>query len=185
MNIRWNITEKRFEAEFVDFQGDLATVKAAGFKTSGPPEWLWFTTNVVVLNKLRKNRPASDLEIYPEALAIYNTLNEQFEQTKKIKKELARQRLLARQQKISQPEPVLDETGEIDWSKTKWWIGKEDLPAPPEFKFSVAITPPPDLKCRDCGSPVYDFEYPEIPQCLWCNKLADEAVDEFFQCAVS
>lgn len=180
MNVVWNLTERRFEAVFSsDFQGDLAAVKNVGFRTTGAPSWIWWTDKVTVLNKLRENRPASDLTIDTSALVIYKALNDQFEENQKIKKELARQRKLLKRDKLQEVELAVTEFGEIDWSK-KWWIGKEDLPVIPPYEHKHSITSPPDLKCRICGSVIYFYELQNPPTCLWCEKQADEAVNEFF-----
>ena len=94
MNIRWNTTNKRFEAEFsADFQGDLDAVKAAGFKTDGPPAWIWHTNKVAVLNSLRtSSRPASGLTIDNDALAVYVPLNIIAQKNAEIKQQLKEER---------------------------------------------------------------------------------------------
>lgn len=73
MNIRYSAMLGRFEAEFsADFEGDKAAVKAAGWKFSNG----WYTESIACINRLRTNKPASGLAIYPEAKAEYIRLTE-------------------------------------------------------------------------------------------------------------
>lgn len=165
MNLRYNAG--RFEVEFsADFQGDLSAVKAAGFKTDGPPSWVWWTTKVPVLQKLRENRPASGLTITPEGLEIYKQLEEAFSKNAAVKAEAAK--VIKAQKKAREEErhytPVVIPEGKI-------WIGPEDLPPTPPFVSSTIIPPSPSLRCITCKDPVYkEFELAEPPICLWCEK---------------
>lgn len=73
MNIRYSVTLGRFELEFsVDFEGDKAAAKAAGWKFQNG----WYTESIACINRLRTNKPASGLAIYPEAKAEYTRLTE-------------------------------------------------------------------------------------------------------------
>lgn len=166
MNIRWNSEQGRFEAEFSkDFNNDLDRVKTAKFKTDGQPNWVWWTKSVQNLNKLRQNKPPSGLTITPEAFEVYKTLQAQYETNQQVKKEFKQ----ANKKAIQARQPSWLPAG-------KEYLTKEDLPPMPPFVPPVGTTPMavPDLKCIECGSPVYFYEFPEIPMCLWCDKIALE-----------
>src|SRR5208337_2682462 len=125
MNIRYNQTLRRFEAEFsADFGGDLAAVKTAGFRTDGPPAWAWHTDKIKVLNSLREHRPESGLSINDDAWNVYESLTKMAEKNEKVKKEQVQEE----QEKIA--EPFIVPEGKI-------WIGPEDLPSKPLFISSM------------------------------------------------
>src|SRR6266568_3066253 len=74
MRIVWQ--NDRFEAIFTpgdQWQADLEAAKAAGFKTNGPPAWIWSVSKATAIARLRKNRPASGLTITREALEKFQT----------------------------------------------------------------------------------------------------------------
>ena len=75
MNIRWNPDLCRFEAELHDFKDEQPRLKAAGWKTDGPPAWVWYSVKSEPLTKLRTNRPAV-LTISSEARTEYTRLKE-------------------------------------------------------------------------------------------------------------
>lgn len=170
MNINWHPIERVFFAEFsADFAGDLEAVKAAGFKPLGvPPPWIWHAPSpgIKALTKLRGSRPASGLTISPEALAIYQPLAEQEEKNEVVRKQVAE----LKKQKKKEKKQRAQETGNCQIPEGKIWIEAEDLPPTPPF-VSIFIPPPtPDLLCFVCQQPVYFYEYPDIPMCLWCAK---------------
>lgn len=165
MNIRWNRELSRFEAEFSkDFNGDLDAVKTVKFHTDGAPQWVWWVKSLTSLNKLRKNKPASGLTITPEAFQVYQVLNQQHEASEEIKKQFKQ----VNKQAVRQRQP--------DWLPVgKEFLTREDLPPKATvFEMPVSKTPTPDLKCIECNSPVYFYEYPEIPMCSWCDKTVLE-----------
>lgn len=170
MNIRYNTFERRFEAEFSqDFNGDLAAIKAAGFRTDGPPAWIWHTQKIAVLNKLRENKPASGLTITPEALEVYKPLALQEEQNQAVKKQLAEVKKKVKKERKKQD--AASDSPLTGLTDEKWWIDAEDLPpSSTTYISSFVVPPPPDLSCSLCQQPVYPYEYPEIPMCLWCAK---------------
>src|SRR6516164_6336026 len=86
MNLTWNTEKRRFEAKFTDFQTDLALVKEAGFKTDGPPQWVWYTPKAMVVATLR-GKPG--MTITPEARAQFNLLHPVEEQNAKTKAAMA------------------------------------------------------------------------------------------------
>jgi hypothetical protein len=167
VNIRWSDAQQRFEVEFQDFAGNLESVKAHGFKTDGPPGWIWWTQKIKVLNALRANKPASGLSITPEALAVYTPLAEQEAKNDAVKKALAEARKALKKEHKKQE--VLSGTPTLPEGCA--WIGKENLPALADFEKTFVPPTPPALRCLTCSDPVYDYEYPEIPQCLWCHKI--------------
>src|ERR1700676_2320723 len=65
MNLNWNPGLRRFEVQFQDFKDEQPRVKAAGFRTDGPPSWQWHSNKSELLTKLRENRPTT-LTISPE-----------------------------------------------------------------------------------------------------------------------
>jgi hypothetical protein len=173
MNISWNQIEKVFVAEFsADFQGDLEAVKLAGFRTFGPPNWLWYAPppGIKALNRLREHRPASDLTISPEALAVYQPLAEREAKNAEVKKALADAKKKVKKEQVEKEEEAAT-TSLFTIPKGKIWVGPEDLPPKPPFVSSFTPPPPPDMKCHICGQPVYFYELQEpIPLCLWCEK---------------
>ena len=175
MNIRWDTAESIFVAEFSsDFAGDLDAVKAAGFRTFGPPTWIWYapSPSIKALNRLRENRPASGLTITPEALNIYKPLAVIEEQNTNTRKQLAEaKKQLKKERKESEKEETSAAFAGL--TEEKWWIGAEDLPPWSEIAPKAApeaIWEGP--RCVVCQQPVYSYEYPEIPVCLWCSKVS-------------
>lgn len=167
MNLRWNGTFRRFEVEFSsDFQGDLAAVKAVGFKTDGAPEWIWHTQKVTVLQKLRENRPASGLTITPEARAQYTPLAELEEKNAKIKAALA---VHTKEQKKKLENAKKDANALV--VPEKGYIGAEDLPPQPVRATAYNPPPPPTTKCIICADPIYFYEKQDPPTCLWCEII--------------
>lgn len=196
MNIRWNATERRFEAEFSsDFQGDLAAVKTAKFRTTGPPDWLWCAEKIPAIIKLRENRPASGLTITPEALEIYTQMAALYEANEAVKKQLADARKAQKKiQKdldsaddraarlLSHAEGVLSPESQafIAWHEA-WGAGT--LPPKPVSTWVcpiVIIRVDTGVRCMDCGDQVEFYECQDPPLCLWCEKMRDEELARLF-----
>jgi hypothetical protein len=173
MNLRWNGSLRRFEAEFSDFSGDLTAVKAAGFKTTGAPQWVWYSVKAAPLTKLRENRPASGLTITPDAREQYTALLKVDESNAPVKAALeAHKKTLKKRAKIVEQEKnavVIPEKGYIDAS---------DLPPQPTHVKLYTPPPPPDTRCIICGDPVYFYEQLNPPACLWCSKICLDNVSE-------
>jgi hypothetical protein len=171
MIISYNEVLRRFEAQFTtDFNGDLAAVKAAGFKTDGPASgWIWHTAKIPVLNKLREHRPASGLEIMNDALAVYKVLAERESKNAEAKekfKEIEKKAKKERKEKEQEEQT----TTLFAVPEGKIWLGPEDLPPKPPFVSEMA--PIPEHKgpwCHICGQPVYFYEIQDPPTCLWCE----------------
>lgn len=169
MNLRWNGTFHRFEAEFSsDFHGDLAAVKAAGFKTDGAPEWIWYTYKAGSLTNLRMKRPASGLTITPDAREQYTSLSTVEERNAKLKAELAEHnKALKKKLKIEEQE------GNAIKIPEKGYIDASDLPPMPPFaQPRPQVNPNSNApKCIICASSIYFYEKQDPPTCLWCEKI--------------
>jgi hypothetical protein len=166
LNLRWNTSLRRFEAEFSsDFNGDLAAVKAAGFKTDGAPGWIWHTSKAGPLTKLRILRPGL-LTISPEARANYTLLSVAEARNAEIKAKAAEHnKTQKKKQKIQEQATrafIIPEKGYIDAS---------DLPPQPAYVSPFAPPPPPETRCIICAAPVYFYELQDPPTCLFCEKI--------------
>lgn len=176
MNISWNPTDKVFIAQFSsDFQGDLDACKNAKFRTTGPPNWIWFAPppGIKTLNRLRANRPASGLTISPEALAVYTPLAELEAKNEEVRKQLAD---VKKKQKKEQKKKIVEVADSISDGLTeeKWWIDVDDLPPSPLFipAYQVSKIQPIGI-CRVCKDPTYGW--PDLGDiCLYCEKQIDE-----------
>jgi hypothetical protein len=164
VNLHWNAELRRFEAEFEDFQGDLDAVRAAGFKTDGPPDWVWYSQRAGPLTKLRENRPASGLTITAEARAEYIPLAQVEAKNAETKAQFAEhKKTLKKKLEVEEQETkafVIPKKGYIDAT---------DLPVMTPIERPYVSPPPPKEKCFICGSPVYFYEKQDPPTCLWCE----------------
>lgn len=166
MNLRWNGTHRRWEVEFsTDFQGDLVAVKAAGFKTEGPPEWVWYSYKAEPLQKLRENRPASGLTITPEAREQFTALVTVEAKNAETKAQLAEHNKVLKKnlktQKLDATALVIPEKGYIDAT---------DLPLHETEYVSYVPPSPPDTLCIVCKTPIYFYELQDPSICLFCEK---------------
>jgi hypothetical protein len=168
MKIIWNIAEACFEVQFHDFNVDLEAVKKAGFRTTGPPEWKWYTDKISPLDKLRKNRPASGLSIMQDALDQYTRLKEQDDKKKA---------LLAELKEAKKGEPKRAEKGYTVLCEE----GFGYMPVEPSDPTKLPYTPPvwTGPICRICSSPVYFYEDQKNKICLYCELQLDNAPDLF------
>jgi hypothetical protein len=174
MNLRWNGTFRRFEAEFSqDFHGDLAAAKGAGFKTDGAPEWIWYTYKAGPLGKLRENRPASGLTISPEA-------REQFVSLWAVEQKNAETKaLLAEHNKeLKKKLKMQEQEGKATPIPEKGYIDASDLPPLPPTATRYIPPPPPTTLCCICRAPVYFYEKQDPPTCLFCEKIVLDISDE-------
>jgi hypothetical protein len=145
----------------------MEAAKAAGFKTDGPPSWLWHTSKAAVLNKLRAHKPSSGLTMTELALQKYQPLNQQEEQKAALKKQFKDAQKKA--QKESK-DPEISGLVELVIPEGKLWISAEDLP-PIESKWSYTPPTPPEERCMVCEDPLYLYDYENI--CLFCKKELD------------
>ena len=157
MRIIWDSEFKQFEAQLSageSWTQDQQAVKAAGFRTEGPPRWHWIAFRAAVLTKLKESKPASGLGITPEALGHYKRLLAQEEKNAEVRKALKEARKAAEKDKL--------ESGpEIDWDNIE----------PGESKIRIQYVPPPapSLLCSVCRTPVYYYESQDPPICLDCE----------------
>lgn len=165
MNLTWNSGLSRFEAEFsTDFDGDYAAVKAAGFKTDGAPQWVWYTYKAGPLGKLRENRPPSGLTISPEAREQFTALGTLEEKNAKLKAELA-----AHNKALKKKLKIEEQQGNAIVIPEKGYIDASDLP-PYESKYTPYARPPWDGPiCSICDDPLLSFELQNPRVCLWCE----------------
>lgn len=185
MRITWNPTESAFELEFdrSNFQNDLSAAKAAKFKTTGPPDWRWYTQKIANLKSLQLNRPAI-LTITPDALRQFTEQSRQQDEVDRLRK------LFEDGKARAEGKPTSDEKAVKKAERLAKHLasGKTAKPKPkkkpaarytdPEgIKYDVKYVPwkppaPPDARCHFCKDPVYEiFEFAEIPVCLWCEKI--------------
>lgn len=156
-----------FEARFSqDFQGDLDAVKAAGFRTTGPPAWTWYAPppSIPALNRLRKNRPASGIAINAETFAKYKELAEQFEKNEEIKKAAKK---LAKEQKAKVKDEQYTPGEDGDLFDADGNFRPHNLPPMPKSENSFVRPEHPGPWCQFCGDSLYFYELPDI--CLWCE----------------
>jgi hypothetical protein len=169
MNLSWDPQNLRFVAVFSsDFQGDLAAVKAAGFKTDGPSGgWIWYTYKAGPLTTLRENRPTSGLTISQEAREQYTSLWAVEQNNEKVKAELAtHKKALKKKLKIE-----VEQITHAVHIPEKGYIEASDLP--PAQSVCKQFIPPnkPTTLCIICGDPVYFYEKQNPPTCLWDEKI--------------
>lgn len=181
MNLCWNSELRRFEAEFSDFQGDLTAVKAAGFKSDGPPGWVWYSFKATPLQKLRENKPASGLTITPDAKLNFSLLFSVEENNAKVKTQLAEHKKeLKKKLKIEEREILAAEMEMSCFDEASGcWI---DPPPPPTPNTPVVeCSKPPKLKgpkCIVCGDVIAFYERQHPPTCLWCEiKVLDNTTE--------
>jgi hypothetical protein len=157
MRITWNPDFKQFEAQLSageHWSGDQQAVKAAGFRTEGPPCWRWIAFRAAVLTKLRESKPASGIVITPEALEHYKRLLAQEDRNAEVRKALKEARKAAEKDK--------QESGpEIDWDHVE--------PGESKIRIQYVPPPPPSLLCSVCQTPVYYYESQDPPICLDCE----------------
>jgi len=167
VNLNWNGTHRRFEAEFsTDFHGDLASVKAAGFKTDGAPEWVWYTYKAGPLTKLREARPASGLTITPEAREQFTSLWTVEEKNAKLKSELA-----THNKELKKKLKIVEQEGNALVIPTKGYIDASDLsPCKTEYTAYVRL-PWTGPLCSICSAPLLPFELHNPNICMWCEKI--------------
>lgn len=176
MNIRYNSQQGTFEAEFsTDFNGDLQAVKTAGFRTSGPPTWIWWTNKLPVLNKLRENKPASGLSITEDAYQQYLRLTEIEKvneaaraQFAPIKEKQEKEKKERRKKEIKDQNYVTVEIPKKPGEDYDF-IGKEDSPSSPPYEHKTPILAHTGSFCVYCNAPVHFYELQSPPTCLYCE----------------
>lgn len=169
MKLKWNPVDYCFEAEFHDFHADLQAVKSAGFKTTGAPDWVWYTPKTGPLDKLRKNRPASGLTILEDALAQYNRIK-----AEETTKAALLAELKAAKKLVKRDDPV----GAIPDGQE---FGYNDVPGAEDKMIRIGYIPPAwtGPVCIICKDPVRFYELQEPPTCLSCEVALDNQPDLF------
>ena len=169
MNLNWNAEQRRFEVQFHDFPNEQPRVKVAGFKTDGPPSWVWYSIKAEALTKLRESRPAV-LTISPEARTEYARLKEVEDRNAAVKAQLAehkkalKKKLKTDKQDSIKPNEYFDEMLQCVCTKVE--------PKPSCIANPFVRPAPPEITCFICGCPIYWYEYSESqkPSCMWCQK---------------
>lgn len=171
MRLKWNPGMSYFEAEFQDFQTDLDAVKAAGFKTTGSPDWIWHTQKIGPLDKLRKNRPASGLTILEDALVEYKRIKAQEESKAALLAELkAAKKAIKKKVEPEAQEPL----AEGEYFKSFCVPDSE-----PTIYIGHIAPPYTGPQCVVCKGPVYFFELQSPPTCMWCEIQLDNSEELF------
>jgi hypothetical protein len=175
VRIYWHEERKVFAAEFHDFQTDLDSVKSAGFRTFGPPEWIWYAPppGVKALNRLRENKPASGLTLTEVAFNKYKIASEKLEQKDALKKQFQDAQKIAKKQS---KDPEISGLTEIVIPE-KGYIDQSDLP-PFKSTWVPWYFPKPDVYCFICGDPLY-LPFPDYPDvCGWCDIQQKISIDK-------
>ena len=157
MRIIWDSEFKQFEAQLSNGESwaqDQQAVKAAGFRTEGPPCWRWIAFRAAVLEKLKSANPASVITITPDALANFNRLKAVEDANAAVRKALKEAKKAAEKNR--------QESGpEIDWEHVE--------PGESKIWNQYVPPPPPSLLCSVCHTPVYYYESQDPPLCLDCE----------------
>lgn len=171
MRLYWHESESVFAAEFQDFQNDLETVKIAGFRTFGPPEWIWYAPppGVKALNRLRDLKPASGLTLTEVAFTKYQVLNQKEQEKAALKKQFKdAQKQAKKSEKLPELETYFDEEIGVTC------IVVETIPS---TFVMPKVTQTSDTVCIVCGQYLYPpLDYPDI--CLWCDMLQKNELDK-------
>lgn len=181
MRISWNPEQSVFQAEFSQehWSADLESVKAAGFRTFGAPEWIWYAPppGIKALNFLREKKPESGLAITELALEKYKNLKEQYDKKEEIKAALKEAKKAAKKQfeKAAQEE---ENRIALECMPEKGYLDASDFPPFPFPETHKYVSPEyPSVPCFICGCKVYldsIFKTEPLPICLWCEKEIDE-----------
>jgi hypothetical protein len=161
MKLVWN--NNRFEVQFTDFQNDLDAVKTAGFRTSGPPEWIWFAPapGIKALDRLRKIQ--SNLQITELALQHYKSLTQKFEQKQNLRKQFKQAQ---KQAKKTEPASIKDMYFD---EELQFWCAI--VKPPTEIEFIPYVRPPyPEEKCLLCDAPLWPPFEDGRSFCMYCEK---------------
>jgi hypothetical protein len=166
MRIIWDPEFKQFEAQFdagSNWAPEQQAVKAAGFRTEGPPDWKWVSFRAGVLTKLKSALPASGLSITitPAALTQYQRLKTQEDTNAAVRAALkAHRKELG---KVEDPSKGF----EFVTGPEGFLIAAIEPGESPIWKPSPASVSP--LRCSVCQTAVYSFEKTDPPTCLDCE----------------
>ena len=157
MRIIWNIEENWFQAEYQ--RDEVELLKAAKFKTTGPPSWAWYTFKASSLDKLRDSKPASGLTITEVALANYKVLSEQETKKKELKKLFEKGKVAAQRDQAGSKTREYEKDG-----FTSFIVEQKDSGFVPTY----ARPESPKDQCLVCEDPLYLFDSKNI--CMWCEQ---------------
>jgi hypothetical protein len=169
MNLRWNPSYRRFEVEFHNLWEEQPLVKAAGFKTDGPPTWLWWSAKSAPLTELREGKPPQ-LTINPDAKVEYIALKALEDKQAELKK-IAQKNAKELKKKLQHDKQDKLKPGEYFDEGVGFICLKVDTSRPLAVAQKYIPPPPPDEKCIICGEGVYPYEYATVIACLWCQKI--------------
>jgi hypothetical protein len=198
MKIVWSDNEKRFEAQFApgeNWQTDKDAAQSAGFKTDGPPAWIWHVSTASALALLKKALP-SGITITREALDAYNHLQQVEQKNAELKAYIKEQKKLQKKAqehtKIEAQREDIEEGCKLEpayepqhyHAMPEYWKGKDeitraDLPADIVVR-SLQHEPIPQrraemtARCVMCNDPIYFYEKQDPPTCLWCETQGQE-----------
>jgi hypothetical protein len=167
MRITWDERTKEFRAELQPgpaWHTEQATAKQAGFKSSGPPDWIWRTGKAAVLTKLRMNRPVSGLTISTDARIEYDRLKSIEDANAAVVKQLKDAK---KAQKKELQESGTGGTG-FEYDQDGWAViepADSTIWRPDKYKPPV----PPAEHCTVCSTPIYFHERHDPPICLECE----------------
>ena len=153
---------------------DLESAKAAGFQTSGPPQWVWYTTKSKVLKKLKELRPEG-IVIAQDALEIFKAICVEEDKRAETKRIVADLKAKAAGKPTQAEKDVKRATREAARAakglgpiekKPRQARGGMRAEAINEIKYEVpyvAFVPPaaPSIRCIFCSDPVYYYEKTE------------------------
>jgi len=164
LRIEWN---DKFVCQFHDWKLEQPIAKAAGFKTDGPPQWVWSTHKIKPVIKLVKNKPASGLAMSKQAFQKYTELKQEHDRNEALRKQMKEARKAAADQS---DDPSISGMCTLV-IPAKGYIDRTDISVVPSLVERQIITPMQFTGwCLVCGDELAFYEHYDI--CLWCSKEA-------------
>jgi len=163
MRIVWD-EANHFQAELTSgdlWSDDKNALQVAGFRTSGPPDWIWSTSKSANLNKLKKLSPKSGIILTELALSKYQAQEKHAAEKAALKKQYKKLRTEA-DRDLKQPKYKTAVDPDLGFT----YLVVE--PKPSNFVWTPPKRNLPDGFCIVCGVGLYAPDYPDI--CLWCSK---------------
>lgn len=169
MRITWNQSNQEFQVELQQgaaWSTEQTAAKQAGFKTTGPPDWLWTAKKAAVLTKLRTVKPTSGCTISTDARLNYDRLKAVEDANAEVLRQLKDAK---KSPKKETAEKI--ESGEItgtgfEYDQDGWAIIE---PLDSGILHVKYIPPLPTEFCTVCHEPVYFFERHDPLVCLDCE----------------
>ena len=171
MRITWNPEMQEFRAELQpgpEWQMEQTAAKKAGFKSSGPPDWIWRTKKAGVLTKLRDSRVEvglTTLTVTPDARLEYDKLVI----TEAANADVLKQLRDAKKAQKKEKRETADTRGTgFEYDSDGWAvIDAGDSPVWTAVKYRPAAFP--TERCTVCQTPVYYCEKRDPAVCLDCE----------------